>query len=484
MNAIAGEDVARVSAMLRPGASLNPAHGTTPLYRAAVGGCPEIVRMLIEYGADPDQPSHAAGEGLPLCAAACWDHAQTVRALLDGGADPDAREDGGWTALLWAAALGNLESADELLDFGADPDLANDEGDTPLTLGARFGAYGVVWSLLEHGADPYLRGTGGASALEIARRWAGADLEAALREEVAAQLDDGVVLVSRGRARDGTRLVTVEGHDRDGGFAAARQCGHAAVVTVLEIATGVRPPAEELIARVLPYRNVDEDDETWWAAVHALQRRHDDEALAAAARLSGSDDPVDREFGVDVLAGFGRDPWHAPWHERSLAILRETAVHEDDPRVLEALLRALAHHADERALPQVLRIVRRPGREPGVNDAMALAAVVPAGDEDGLAALVRLTRHPDGEVRDWATMGLASLPADTPEVREALAARLADRDLDTVAEAARGLGTRHDRRAVAGIHRVLCESGDGDDYARELAAEAAQDLGIELGTDT
>ncbi|MBX6382297.1 MAG: ankyrin repeat domain-containing protein [Microbispora sp.] len=479
--------------MLHPETALNPAQGTTPLYRAAVGGHHDIVRLLLEHGADPNRPSGGHEEGLPLCAAACWDHTETVQALLDGGADPNAAEEGGWTALLWAAANGNLESADILLDAGADPDRADDDGCTPLTLATIYGAYGIVWSLLEHGADPSAPGWDGATALEIATRLAAVDLEALLRDEVAMRAEgEHTVLVAHSPAPDGTRRITVEARGAESGFSITRQYGHAAIATVLETALGVRPPAAVLLARVLPYRDLDEDDETWWAAVHALQSRHDEETFLALARLCGSDDPVEREFAVDALAQFGRpagfgketgighDAELDPYQDRILAILRDMARHETGPAVAEALLHAFGHRADQRALPEVLRIVNSPGREPTVHDAIALAAVLPPDDEDGLATLIRLSECGDDEVRDWATMGIAGLPADTAVIRDALVTRLADRDLTTVAEAARGLAARGDRRAIEGVHRVLCEADDDQDYARDLALEAAQELGLEI----
>jgi HEAT repeat protein len=129
-------------------------------------------------------------------------------------------------------------------------------------------------------------------------------------------------------------------------------------------------------------------------------------------------------------------------------------------------------------LPEVLAVVSRAGRKATVHDAMALSAVLPAGDEDGLAALIRLTEDADPEVRDWATMGLAGLAADTGRIRDALARRLADTDITTVAEAVRGLAGRGDRRAIDGIHRVLSETDDA--YARDLALGAAGELGLSL----
>lgn len=477
VTAVLEGDPNRVEAMLKAGIDPDGPDelGTTALYHAAAAGNPEMVRLLLEYGADPNRVSGGEGDGLPLCAAACWDHDETVRALLDGGADPNAEESNGWTALLWAAASGKLASADILLDAGADPDVSN--GQTPLTLAARFGAFGVGWSLLEHGADPAKPGDDGATPLEIAREWLGVDLEATLREQVTGP--DRVVVVTRSHAGDGTELINVEARSPDGsGGEVSRQRGHAALATLLEEAAVLRTPVEELVARVLPYRDVDEDGETWWAAVHALRNRGDSETLAALDRLCESPDPLRREFAIDVLGEFGFGAEARPFLERTLAILRRLALEETEPDVLESVLAGLAHHADPRALPEVLAVVAREGRKATVHDAMALAAVLPADGEEGLAELIRLTEDADPEVRDWATMGLAGLEADSAGIREALAGRLADDDITTVAEAVRGLAGRGDRRAIEGIHRVLSETDDA--YARDLALEAAGELGLSL----
>jgi ankyrin repeat protein len=100
-------DVRHVIGLLRAGADPNrpDRDGTTPLYRASVQGRADVVRVLVAAGADPNLESGTGGEGLPLCAAACWDHVEVSRALLAAGADPGLREDGGRgrTAAEWAA---------------------------------------------------------------------------------------------------------------------------------------------------------------------------------------------------------------------------------------------------------------------------------------------------------------------------------------------------------------------------------------------
>jgi len=57
-----------------------------------------------------------------------------LRYLLDAGVEVDARDAGGRTALMLAAARGNAEAVDLLLAHGADPNAADAGGLTPLKL--------------------------------------------------------------------------------------------------------------------------------------------------------------------------------------------------------------------------------------------------------------------------------------------------------------------------------------------------------------
>ncbi|GAA3180092.1 ankyrin repeat domain-containing protein [Nonomuraea roseoviolacea] len=441
------------------------------LYRAALNGESETVSELLAGGADPNRPSEGEDEGLPLCAAASWDRVEAARALLAAGADVNGREEGGWTALLWAAANGHADTARLLVEAGAEVDVTNDDGDTALTLAARRGALGVVRVLLDSGADATKYDGDGDTPLDVAADWVGVHLESALLDQIGQ--DDWEYVVARQFAKDGTELVTVAGRSADGEQSEQVQAqrGHAAIATLLEEATGVHAPVDRLVARALAHRDTDEDAETWWIVADALGRRGDEETYEALARLCASEDAREREFGVDAIAQYGVDEdGGKPYLERTLPLLQRMATTESNPQVLRSVLSALGHQGDPRALPQVLDIVNRPGHRRTMTDAIALADVLPPDHAEGLALLVAMTRDDDEEVRDWATSGLASLEADTPEIREALAARLDDTDLRTVAEATRGLAERGDARAARGVERVLAESDD--DYARDLVTEA------------
>ncbi|MFI6512451.1 ankyrin repeat domain-containing protein [Streptosporangium sp. NPDC050855] len=473
LDAVAADDAERAELLLQSGTGADPdgAEEPTALYLASNRGHVAVVRALLVHGADPNRISGGEDEGLPLCVASAWDHDEVVTVLLAAGADVAGREAGGWTALLWAAANGRADAARVLLAAGASPEEANDSGETALTLATRRGALGVVRVLLEHGAEADRPDGDGDTPLSIAYDWLGTQLESALLEQLTEQApEDSQFVVGRSRAKDGTDLVTVAAVGPDGTRVAELTCqrGHAAVATLLEDATGERLPFDDLVERAMPYRDVDEEAETWWAVASSLSRRGDRETFDAAARLCASEDPRKREFAVDVLAEFGFTEDEKPYLEEALPVLRRMAATEGDERVLRSVLGALGHHADPRALPEVLEIITADGWTRTQADPAALAAVLPPGHAEGLALLVSMTRDPDPEVRDWATMGLAGLAEDGEEIREALAARLEDEDLNTVAEATRGLAARGDERARRGVERVLAESDEDDDYARDL----------------
>lgn len=85
---------------------------------------PEHYRMLARLGADLD-----AGPDPPLVRAARHPGGLgRIRALLDAGASVHAREEGGITALMWAATRHDLELIELLLARGADAAAVDDRG--------------------------------------------------------------------------------------------------------------------------------------------------------------------------------------------------------------------------------------------------------------------------------------------------------------------------------------------------------------------
>lgn len=236
------DDPAAVEALLAGGTPPDEVdeNGTTALYRAAVHGSTEIVRLLLEHGADPNRASAPIEEGLPLCAAACWNHTGVVAALLAAGADPDLPEPPhseqtgpGTPPLMWAVGNGHRETVDLLLAAGADPDIAG----TPLTSAARGGRLGIVRSLLAHGADPTRTDSDGRTPAQRAAELAETDSV----DLLAASPGWGgrPYTVHRSPAGDGTERITLRYDDPDGGGAETSiQNGHSAIVTLLRNQSG------------------------------------------------------------------------------------------------------------------------------------------------------------------------------------------------------------------------------------------------------
>jgi ankyrin repeat protein len=159
-------------------------NGETVLMTCARTGDAKAVKMLLTHGADPKAKEHEHDQTALMWAAA-EAHPDVVALLIEFGADVHARSRiysqtvvgeqtqragreklnydvlrGGSTPLLFAARMGDAESARLLLAAGAD---ANDElpdGTSALVLATHSGQGNVAALLLDKGADPNAAGNG------------------------------------------------------------------------------------------------------------------------------------------------------------------------------------------------------------------------------------------------------------------------------------------------------------------------------------
>lgn len=104
----------------------------------------------------------------PLLIAAQRGYAQMVKKLLEQGADVDARNDYGTTALMFASDYGHAEIVRILLDHGATVNLKDVRGHTALMFAANKGYEEIVEMLLEAGADAGIKDREGHTAIYFA----------------------------------------------------------------------------------------------------------------------------------------------------------------------------------------------------------------------------------------------------------------------------------------------------------------------------
>ena len=129
------------------------ADGWTALHLAAFFNHPEVIRLLLAAGADPNARSTNPMNNMALHAAAAGRANEIARLLLEGGAHVNARQHGGWTPLHSAAQSGNPDLARILIAAGADTRARADNQQSALDLAMTGGHQEVVELLEEYGAS-------------------------------------------------------------------------------------------------------------------------------------------------------------------------------------------------------------------------------------------------------------------------------------------------------------------------------------------
>ncbi len=162
-DAIERHDTAAVAALLQKGADPNEpkAAGWRPLHtaigRIGVGGSIEVVKLLMQHGADVNAWDEGHNE-TPILSACYPDVGIEVpRLLLEAGADPNVRRSDGESPLRLSVQQKDLARAELLLKHGAAETIDDYGGDwcwTALGHAAHNVDRPMIELLLAAGADP------------------------------------------------------------------------------------------------------------------------------------------------------------------------------------------------------------------------------------------------------------------------------------------------------------------------------------------
>ncbi|KAJ3098558.1 hypothetical protein HDU97_003941 [Phlyctochytrium planicorne] len=135
-----------------------PETGTlaTALHVAAASGFTQIVRVLLRGGALRN-PALSVDGSTPLHLAIRNGHVDTVIALRQCGASVHVKDAKGMPPMHLAASLGDDAMVKALLDWAAPPNATDSTGHSPLHVACFAGATAVVKTLLDGGALPDMR---------------------------------------------------------------------------------------------------------------------------------------------------------------------------------------------------------------------------------------------------------------------------------------------------------------------------------------
>jgi ankyrin repeat protein len=150
--AIDKQDLTRVKALLAAGGNPNAkdASGVSALVHAASRGSVPICELLLQKGAAIDGSSEPKGN--PLAMAVTRKHPEIVKLLLDHGADPNMPDADGKTPI-FAAVDHETEMLTLLLAKGADPNAHDKKGATPLSTAQENNDSATVKELVAAGAE-------------------------------------------------------------------------------------------------------------------------------------------------------------------------------------------------------------------------------------------------------------------------------------------------------------------------------------------
>ncbi|NUK56180.1 HEAT repeat domain-containing protein [Streptomyces lunaelactis] len=411
----------------------------------------------------PGYGSHKESRDTRLVSAVRARNADMVRALLEEGADPDAAGEDGLPVLCAAVTAYDEVVAEVLVEGGADQDQLLPDGMTPLLRAVDLGSPAMVTAVL--GIEPQLRLPQAARErlLALARKWYEMGATEELRRRTGASGPAETFLVQDDEYNHVDQVSL-------GGLTV--RAGHGAILTLLEWAFRILAPVDELMARAVRYP--DEDHVDWSASCFVLSQRRSKETWSAVVAFRHHPAPAHRRFvtcflrtrAISESAGL-----HSYTNEES-QLLAAWAVQETDSEVLAKVLDV--YNGDEHPGQEAVGLRHAEHPDPRVRREVPYCfhtygtSPTPAAT----ASLLTLARDPDSAVRSAVCTVLGTARDLSPEITQALLVLIRDLDTAVRASAAAALSAPRDRTpAVTDAFAALLDEDD-----QQLRLEGAYGL--------
>jgi ankyrin repeat protein len=162
-----------VKAFCKAGADIHckDIHGQTVLHKACIANCKDLVEYLFDVMKVPPDPVDDSVR-TPLYFAAERGFSDIVKYLIEHGANVNSLDRRNQTVLFKAAGNGHVAVVDILLKAGADATILDSRQSTPLRFAAMYGRADVVRMLLDRtDIDPDIPDWSGRTVLHVAAAW-------------------------------------------------------------------------------------------------------------------------------------------------------------------------------------------------------------------------------------------------------------------------------------------------------------------------
>lgn len=222
---------------------------------------------------------------------------------------------------------------------------------------------------------------------------------------------------------------------------------------------------EELIQVLLS----DPQEDEYWNTLAIVQQRKNPATIKKAQELCQCDSSNEKIVGAHILRqGMVQDNKIMP--DDCLNTLLALLQNEKDPEVIGEISYALQTYDDQRIAINLVKLSSHPDAE------LRLAIVLGLGNRNSdpaIKALLELMKDTDDEVRNWATFYVWEAEGFDPKlICDALVGQLDDSYDAVRGEALRGLAKYSDKRVIEPlIHelRMIAEADEWWDYAFEAA---------------